>query len=76
MFQISFSYKINNIFVCVCVGVGAKKGRDEDWIQHQDTFDQILAGLNSTQSSKKGDSIEGTASKSILETAEESKRIT
>ncbi len=64
-------------------GVGAKRGRDEDWIQHQDTFDQLLAGLNSAQGSREGvaqGSVEGAvnergASKSIVENAGESKRI-
>ena len=50
--------------------MGAKKGRDEDWIQHQDAFDEILAGLNEG----KGEGpTPGT--KSIVESAGESKRL-
>ena len=30
-------------------GVGAKRGRDEDWIDQQESFDSILAELNAEQ---------------------------
>ncbi len=60
-------------------GVGTKRGRDEDWIQHQDTFDQLLAGLNRGHGEEVATSGRGeetaTGSKSIVENAKESKRI-
>ena len=34
---------------CVSSGVGFKKGCDDDWIEHQESFEQILAGLNTVQ---------------------------
>ena len=30
-------------------GVGFNRGRDDGWIEHQDTFNQILAELNSAR---------------------------
>ncbi len=57
-------------------GVGTKRGRDEDWIQHQDTFDQLLAGLNRGHGEEVSTSGRtATGSKSIVENAKESKRI-
>ena len=30
-------------------GVGKKRDRDEGWLDHQDAFDKILAGLNAVK---------------------------
>ena len=35
--------------LCSHAGLGRKKGRDDEWIEHQDAFDQILAELNAKQ---------------------------
>ena len=35
-------------------GLGRKKGRDDEWIEHQDAFDQILAELNTKQGMQGG----------------------
>ena len=60
----------------VMIGLGRKKRRDDDWIEHQDTFDQILANLSaqSVASPKRTeDSSQNT--KALLETATDSKRL-
>lgn len=58
-------------------GVGAKRGRDEDWIQHQDTFDEILAGLNEKQVESRQDpeATKDDKKKTLVENAKESKRL-
>lgn len=59
----------------LCAGVGAKRGRDEGWIQHQDNFDELLAGLNKKQT----ENVKVTNDddkKTLVESANESKRIT
>ena len=61
---------LSSVCTSAISGVGAKKGRDEDWIQHQDAFDEILAGLNK---GKREGPTAGT--KSIVESAGESKRL-
>ena len=35
--------------LCSHVGLGRMKSRDDEWIEHQDAFDQILADLNAKQ---------------------------
>ena len=30
-------------------GLGAKRGRDDDWITQQDSFEQVLSDLNEIQ---------------------------
>ena len=35
--------------LCSHAGLGGKRGRDDEWIEHQDAFDQILAELNAKQ---------------------------
>ena len=58
-------------------GVGAKRGRDEDWIQHQDAFDEILAGLNGKQaeSAEDPEATKEDKKKTLVENATESKRL-
>lgn len=73
-----------NVFLC-CQGVGSKKGRDDDWIGHQDAFDKILAGLNTVQngetkvSSQEGtpieDSLEAAPGVTLMDNAAESKKL-
>ena len=63
-------------------GLGKKKGRDDDWIEHQDAFDQILANLNaqtvSSNTCEYNDHTEESSplpANALLETATESKRL-
>ena len=61
-------------------GLGRRKGRDEDWIEHQDAFDQILANLNSQAVSNNASECSNQTAKdasplALLETAAESKRL-
>lgn len=58
-------------------GVGSKRNRDEQWIENQDAFDKILAGLNAVQggSTQGGDILEPSGSKTLVESAIESKKI-
>ena len=61
-------------YTFILLGLGRKKCRDDDWIEHQDTFDQILANLNAqTVSCQKEDSSQST--KALLDTATDSKRL-
>ena len=63
-----------HILLSLFIGLGRKKCRDDDWIEHQDTFDQILANLNAqTVSCQKEDTSGST--KALLDTATNSKRL-
>lgn len=62
----------------VILGVGSKRGRDDDWIEHQAAFDKLLAGLNAAQG--KNDPIalpQSTTApaKTLAENAAEAKKI-
>lgn len=68
--------------VCAfAAGFGAKRCRDEAWIEHQDDFDQILANLNAqavssnTRLSVCPDQIKESPPQPMLKSAVESKRL-
>lgn len=62
-------------------GLGAKKGRDDYWIQHQDSFDQLLANLNAQQTTATTKTAhchsneEISPTKTLIDSAAESKRL-
>ena len=40
------------------IGLGVKRGRDDDWIAGQEEFNDLLANLNSAAASSTSDSLE------------------
>ena len=49
--EVTCSYSVMHSLVpttsfCIVSGVGAKKSRDDDWIEQQLSFDALLADLN------------------------------
>lgn len=48
-YSINFWFDNYNFVVLAHTGLGGKRGRDDDWIEQQDAFDQILAELNAKQ---------------------------
>ena len=68
------------IELCWLSGVGSKRNRDEQWIENQDAFDKILAGLNAVQgggggSNLGGNVLEPSGNKTLVDSAIESKKI-
>ena len=80
--SLSLSHTHTHTLTFSLTGLGRKKGRDEDWIEHQDAFDQILADLNAQtvtsnmyECSNHTEDSSPLTGKALLETATESKRL-
>lgn len=59
-------------------GVGNKRGRDADWIERQDAFDQMLADLNAAQSQaplSKSSPTDSQDKKTLADNAAQAKKI-
>ena len=61
--------------------MGYKRGRDVEWIEHQNAFDKILAGLNAQNTGESTSPVLGARKpvevprKALVDTATEAKKL-